>query len=355
MSAEIPPGTDLSQIPILANPDGSPPNFINPPSLGGVTIAVSTILLAASTILVPLRLRTNRKICRKFAVDDYFCIIAWALAAAYTGVVISEIPTARHAWDVPLSAIDASWVKRTAVLGTIYGPAMWFAKTAILTLYLRLFSVVTWLRWCCYVGITFMFFAYWSLLPVSVVYNFPHGNEKWDFATTAKSAPSQVAYVTIGAVSVLSDIFILILPFPILFTLQASRKRKIGLSIVFLAAIIGIVSSIFVFYFRVILWKNKTMDSSWNVAASYLTVVVEMNVAVIVSCTPAVAASWKLFLKDSRLLSSLRSVLRSSRSLAQISSHESTGKLGGADLASGTNLVSAGSLELADRSHSIHQ
>ncbi|KAI0114414.1 hypothetical protein GGR51DRAFT_504273 [Nemania sp. FL0031] len=354
MSAELPPGTDLSQIPVVPNPDGSPPNFVDPPTLNGATIAVSTILLAASTTLVPLRLRTNLKLHGKFAIDDYFCIIAWVLGVAYTGVVISELSTARHAWDVPLSAIDASWVKRTAVLGTIYGPAMWFAKTAILTLYLRLFSVVKWLRWCCYIGIVFMFLAYWSLLPVSVVYNFPHGDEKWDFATTAKSAPSQVAYVTIGAVSVISDIFILILPFPILLSLQTSWKRKVGFSFVFLAAIIGIVSSIFVFYFRVILWRNETLDSSWNVAASYLTVVVEMNVAVIVSCTPAVAASWKLLLRDSRLLSSLRSVLRSSRNLAQVASNEDSAKPRESGPASENNLVSVESLELADRPHSAY-
>ncbi|KAJ2995732.1 hypothetical protein NUW58_g1189 [Xylaria curta] len=327
MSAEIPLGTDLSQIPLLPNPDGSPPNFIDPPSLEGVTVAVSTILLVVSTILVPLRLRTNYKIYGKFAYDDYFCIIAWVLAVVYAGIVISETPTARHVWDLPISLIDASWVKRTTVLGTIYGPAMWFAKTAILTLYLRLFNIIQWLRWCCYFGIVFLFAAYWSLVPVSVVYNFPHGNEEWGLATTANSAPSQVAYVTAGAISVVSDIYILFLPFPILHKLQLSSKRKIGLGIVFLAAIIGIISSIFVFYFRIILWQNKTLDSSCNVAASYVTVVVEMNVAVVLSCTPAVAASWKLMLRDSGMLLSLRYVFRSTRSLVRVTSREGSAKI----------------------------
>ncbi|KAI1199745.1 hypothetical protein F5X97DRAFT_341494 [Nemania serpens] len=272
MSAEFPFGTDLSQIPLMPNPDGSPPNFIDPPSLKGVTIAVSTILLSASAIIVPLRLQTNHKIYSRLAYDDYFCIIAWALAIIHAGLVISETPTARHTWDIPLSAIDASWVKRTAVLGTIYGPALWFAKTAILTLYLRLFSVVNWLRWCCYIGIVFLFATYWSLVPVSIIYNFPHGNEKWDLTTTTKSVNSQVAYLIAGAISVISDIYIFILPFPILFKLQTSLRRKIGLSIVFSTAIIGIISSIFVFYFRIILWENKTLDPYWNVSASYVLV-----------------------------------------------------------------------------------
>lgn len=129
-------------------------------------------------------------------------------------------------------------VQRTAVLGTIYGPALWFAKTAILALYLRLFSVVNWLRWCCYIGIVFLFATYWSLVPVSIVYNFPHGNERWDLTTTTKSVKSQIAYLIAGAISVISDIYILILPFPILYKLQTSLRRKFGLSIVFSTAIV---------------------------------------------------------------------------------------------------------------------
>lgn len=326
MSAETPSTVDLSTIPLLANPDGSPPNFVDPPSLKATTYTVTIILMVASFMLVSLRLRANLKLYHKFAIDDYFCVVAWVLATVYGIIVITSTSTARHIWDVPLSAIDSSWVKRSAVLGTIYGPAMWFAKAAILTMYLRLFKIVSWMRWCCIGGIVFLFCAYWSLVPVSVIYNFPHGDEHWDLAMTADSATSQVAYVVLGLISVISDLYILILPFPILLKLQVSLKKKIGLCFVFLAAAIGIVSSIFVFYLRVVLWQNKTLDSTWNVAASYLTVAVEMDVAVIVSCTPAAAASWKLLLQDSRLISSLRSAFTSSKSLVQHATNSKTTK-----------------------------
>ncbi|OTA92255.1 hypothetical protein M434DRAFT_32044 [Hypoxylon sp. CO27-5] len=316
MSVEIPPGTNLSRIPFVANPDGSPPNFVNPPSLKAVTYAVTIVLMVISFLLVLFRVRVQLKGHAKLAFDDYFCIIAWVLATVYGAVVISATPTARHAWDVPLSAIDASWVKRAAVLGTIYGPAMWFAKTAILTMYLRVFNVIGWMRWCCHLGIVFLFCAYWSLVPVSVVYNFPHGaNEHWDLTLTLSSALAQLPFVIMGLISVVSDLYILILPFPILLKLQVSWKRKIGLCLVFITAAIGIVSSCLVFYFRVMLWKNMTQDATWIVAASYLTVAVEINVAVIVSCTPAAVASWKLMSQESRLFWSLRSAFKSSGNL----------------------------------------
>ncbi|KAI0842312.1 hypothetical protein F5Y06DRAFT_257278 [Hypoxylon sp. FL0890] len=346
MSMELPPGVDLTKIPLLPNPDGSPPNFDNPPSLRVTTYAVTIILMTATFILVSLRFRMNIKIYHKFALDDYLCILAWILATVYNIIVLTATPTARHIWDVPLSAIDASWVKRSAVLGTIYGPAMWFAKTAILTMYLRLFSVVKWMRWCCYFGIGFLFCAYWSLVPVSVIYNFPHGDEHWDLAMELDSRPAQVPFVVIGLLSVISDLFILVLPFPILLKLQASWKRRLGLCLIFITAIIGIVSSCFVFYLRVVLWQNKTLDSTWNVAASYLTVAVEMDVAVIISCIPAAAASWKLIAQDSKLLSSLRSVFRSSKNLVQITSGTNSVDDKGPVLRSATNPASSDSIEL---------
>ena len=114
---------------------------------------------------------------------------------------------------------------------------MWFAKTAILTMYLRFFNVVVWMTWCCYIGIGFLFCAYWSLVPVSVIYNFPHGGEHWDLAMTLDSTPAQVPYVVMGLISVISDLYILIIPLPILAKLKVSLRKRIGLCLVFMTAI----------------------------------------------------------------------------------------------------------------------
>jgi hypothetical protein len=105
---------------------------------------------------------------------------------------------------------------------------------------------------------------------------------------TIDSKPAQIPLLVMGVVSVASDVYILILPLPILLKFHVNWKRKIGLCLIFAAAIMyvypcrvlsrhadldsGIVSSCFVLYFRIILWQYKTLDSTWNVGASYLTV-----------------------------------------------------------------------------------
>jgi hypothetical protein len=125
----------------------------------------------------------------------------------------------------------------SAVIAIIYGPTIWLAKTAILTLYLRVFRSVRWLRWSCYAGIAVLFAAYWSMVPICVYFNLPHGDEEWDLSTAIKQSRSELGYVVVTVISVVSDFYILLLPFPVLLRLQMPREKKLGLCLVFFGAV----------------------------------------------------------------------------------------------------------------------
>lgn len=51
---------DLCTLPLSANPDGSPPNFDDPPSLQPPLIALTAILLPFSVVITAGRLYINR-------------------------------------------------------------------------------------------------------------------------------------------------------------------------------------------------------------------------------------------------------------------------------------------------------
>lgn len=68
--AALPPGTDISKVPLAPNPNGDPPNFVNPPTKAAVAIAVGLPLAIISVCFVSLRLITNIKIARKLGLDD---------------------------------------------------------------------------------------------------------------------------------------------------------------------------------------------------------------------------------------------------------------------------------------------
>lgn len=59
MSAQIPPGYDLSQIPSGPPPDGVQPNFTDPPSLGPAIIGVSATMIFLAGVFVTGRVIAN--------------------------------------------------------------------------------------------------------------------------------------------------------------------------------------------------------------------------------------------------------------------------------------------------------
>lgn len=66
----LPPGIDFSKVPLALNPNGNPPNFVDPPSLDAVVLAVGITLIALSSCMLILRLFANFKHTGKLGLDD---------------------------------------------------------------------------------------------------------------------------------------------------------------------------------------------------------------------------------------------------------------------------------------------
>jgi hypothetical protein len=63
-------GIDLSKTALVKNPDGSPPNFENPPNLAAVTYGLCITMIVVSAGFVALRVWTNFRTTRRLPVDD---------------------------------------------------------------------------------------------------------------------------------------------------------------------------------------------------------------------------------------------------------------------------------------------
>lgn len=68
--ASLLPKVDPSKTSFAANPNGDPPNFLDPPSLALDIFTVGLSLIVISGLLVILRLITNAKIVGKWGLDD---------------------------------------------------------------------------------------------------------------------------------------------------------------------------------------------------------------------------------------------------------------------------------------------
>jgi hypothetical protein len=107
-------------------------------------------------------------------------------------------------------------------------PTMWAAKSSILALYIRLFGVFQWLRRTSFVLIAFMALFYGGIIVVFGVYCIPRAGESWDGASIQRCGQSYWSIVVFGVFGSVSDLVILILPFPVLIKLHQSRKRVVA-------------------------------------------------------------------------------------------------------------------------------
>jgi hypothetical protein len=117
---------------------------------------------------------------------------------------------------------------------TIFGPSVFFAKAAIFLMYLQFFGVHKKLRIAVYIGIFVTFGAYWTSVPVAAYYGAPHPGETWE-SLFLNERPIWEAYwgVSQGAIAIVLDIYIFLLPIPILWKLNTDRTRRIQLITLF--------------------------------------------------------------------------------------------------------------------------
>jgi len=117
----------------------------------------------------------------------------------------------------------------------IVGPAYWASKSAILALYIRVFSIKRWVKYLSYLAILILFGFHWALIPLASAYCVPRNGHSWVSALEKCGAQVKVIGPMHGGLGVAADIFMLVLPLPVLNKLQLSKPKRMGLMIVFMS------------------------------------------------------------------------------------------------------------------------
>lgn len=115
----------------------------------------------------------------------------------------------------------------------MYIAAVGLQKLSLLLFYLRVF-VQPWIRQWCKAFMVFLALGETGMAvhPALICGFYIKG------AGSGKCIDLHISAITLAAWSVATDIAVLMLPIPALMTLQASRKRKIGLITVFLIGLL---------------------------------------------------------------------------------------------------------------------
>ena len=120
--------------------------------------------------------------------------------------------------------------------GTIlYSLTMFFAKLALFLLYYRIFALNRWTKIAIYFGVILTGLFYLTSSIVVIVLCIPRRNESWTSMTyVTRCDRAEVMGDVQGIFGLVSDLYIFILPLPVLFRLQMSLKKKLGITAIFL-------------------------------------------------------------------------------------------------------------------------
>ncbi|KAM0525736.1 hypothetical protein ACHAPE_000447 [Trichoderma viride] len=307
MASQLPPGTDLCKIPAAVPPPGVIPKLGGPAPLAPAIVAVSAVMLAFSTIFIVGRVWVN---IRKLKTADWFAIIGYVLSVAYIGLIFSILKYAGHQWNAPACWFTGNYMKILFAQGMLVGPIAFFAKSAILLLYLQIFIAHTDMRIAVYVGIVFTGLVYWVTIPLEIAINAPHPGDTWaDLLINGQVQKLLPWGVVQGSLAVVIDLYIFILPLPVLWRLNMSLRKRIAVCAVFFTALMGVIASVIGLIFRAQLLSTEDIIYTQN--KCFICVIVENSIALIVGSVPAWKAIWKKHIITSKLYQTLTSKLHS--------------------------------------------
>ncbi|KAI5921810.1 hypothetical protein F4810DRAFT_325326 [Camillea tinctor] len=308
-SALVPPGVDPCTVPSGMPPPGQTWNFDNPVSVASITIAICTIMTACALVFVTARIYVNK---RALNLSDYFMIVATVLDLAFAGVIISMIKYNRHQWDIPLCWINGQYMKFLFVNTILVGPALYFSKSSIFLMYRQFFSVKREMRIAIIIGLIATFLIYIPSIPLAAIFSAPRVGHSWEELIITRSIELLIPWgIVQGTVSLALDIYIFILPIPILSKLNITFSKRLQLLAVFATALMGVTASVIALAYRIKLVMSA--DSTWQQAALWMAIVVENNVAIIVGSMPAFANFIRIYVSETKAFKSLQSMLRGSR------------------------------------------
>jgi hypothetical protein len=111
----------------------------------------------------------------------------------------------------------------------LYGLVIFFAKASLFLIFLRLFSPDRSTRNLIYFGLIVTFLVYLGTIIANGALCIPRHGESWfEAATTQRCSKGLYAAYIHGIFNVVSDLYILIIPVPVVLKLHLPLRKKIG-------------------------------------------------------------------------------------------------------------------------------
>ncbi|TGJ87739.1 hypothetical protein E0Z10_g1066 [Xylaria hypoxylon] len=283
-------GIDLNA-PALDAPPGVKAEFDNPPNHNGAVIAIYTVSIFLTTVFVLIRLYAKFHFLKAPRLEDYLLIPTFGVYLAHCVFWLMMIHTTGHfvhIWNFRIGGL-APFYRNGFYATILYESIMLAIKPMILLEWMRIFASAgprTAFNWTCYIVAAINILLYLgSILTDSVSC---HPREYWWDQTIVGGhcADTKKLPIVTGTLNAIIDLFILLLPQGIIWRLQMSTRKRLGVSIVFLVGTISVAAAIT----RTVLSFSyaDSDDVTYNFSLAGTFTLIEMTAAIIVFAAPTV-------------------------------------------------------------------
>lgn len=232
--------------PGLAPPPGVTPDFTSPYTLQPYqTLTVAGCIIVTS-VMVAARLYTKVYVMKALKWEDHTCVMGWASFMVFLSLEysIGKKEGGTHQWNVSYKDVQYNW--RYSNYGdTVYSLALFFTKFSIMLLILRVFCSVQrdvgyWLTQILMM-VNGIFYIIYFFVPIFLC--FPR-SKIWNPDAAGHCLNIDDLYLASAVFNMLSDIVMPSVPVYLIWNLQMSTRRKLGVSAIFLTGGLACIASI---------------------------------------------------------------------------------------------------------------
>ncbi|KAI2783827.1 hypothetical protein F4815DRAFT_458120 [Daldinia loculata] len=295
--------------PALPAPDGVVPNFDNPGNNNSLAYGVIGACAAVSSLCMIIRFYARIFLFKKLKMEDYMILLAFVFFILWTvfGLRLTGHPGYFvHQWEIHVKdMIPYSFDVHYAAIA--YAITIPFIKMAILFEWTRVLvpaGTRNTFMWCCYalIGLNI---ALLIAMPIALsLICFPY-EKIWDLTLPGTCNNQFLIGLASASINLFIDVIMLILPQRVIWNLQLSLKKKLGVSFFFSLGILACISAIFRVSTQVAIVSQA--DAMYQFAPVMFWAFAELTCGFIIACMP----STPKILKDHGVLDKMRRAMRS--------------------------------------------
>lgn len=293
----LPPEAQQEMLNSAALPPPPPlqSNFDNPPNQNGIAHAALIVCIVACVLFVPLAVYTKVVRTKILRMEDVFAAIAVASWCVFVGFLYEAVRNHGyfiHQWDFRLGQA-VNYLRYFWVVTLAYFVTIGFIKIAIVFQWIHLFvpretrngfwwicQIIGWLNWAA--AIIMMFLVAFGCKPIAKFYNPLLEGKCVDTIPTIYIAPS---------INLVFDTIALILPQKVIWGLQLSWQKRLGVSFLFALGLLACISAALRIPASVKFTRSD--DRTYNIASTELWCLAEMTAGILIYCMPSAPAAVK--------------------------------------------------------------